>query len=190
MVRGLLLAAVLSVDGGTAGSIPAPAAPVGDGGIAAAPAPPQPSAETLQLRAELEAMRVRVQVLEQQNELARQQNELARQQVQQLEQAVQTLEAIRAEAETANQERQANQRAAAQYAANAQAAVDALMGAVNQLQTGDTNIEGALSAVESANIGTLVQKDINLARQALGNGDLGVCGSYLVQAITDAQAGR
>jgi hypothetical protein len=195
MVRALLLAAVLGVDGGyggTAGGIPAPPAAGVDGGIVIAPGvPPAPATEeNLKLHAELEAMRLRVQMLEQQNALARQQTELAQQQVEQLQQAVQNLEALRSDAEAATQERQANQRAAAEYQANAQAAVTALMGAVNQLGTGDTNIEGTLTAVENANIGTLVQKDIDLARESLQNGDLGVAGSYLVQAIRDAQAGR
>jgi hypothetical protein len=195
MVRALLLAAMLSVDGrdgGTVGSIPAPPAAAVDGGIVIAPGvPPAPATdENLKLHAELDAMRLRVQMLEQQNALARQQTELAQQQVEQLQQAVQNLEALRADAEAATQERQANAQAAAQYQANAQAAVTALMGAVNQLGTGDTNIEGTLTAVENANIGTLVQKDIDLARESLQNGDLGVAGSYLVQAIRDAQAGR
>jgi hypothetical protein len=119
-----------------------------------------------------------------------QQVEVERQQAQQLQQVNQNLEALRAQAQAAVEERRANQQAAAEHTANAQAAVNALMVAVQQLQTGDTNIEGALRAAEETGLGTLAQKDIAFARDSLANGDLGVAGSYLVQAIADAQAGR
>jgi len=178
VVRGLLIAAVLALDGGTN-------APPPDGGVALAPrpAPPAESAETERLRAELQTLQARIATLEKDVAVARQQNE-------QLQAVVRNLESLRDELQAAVDERARNEQAAAQQAAQARAAVNGLMGAVQQLQTGDTDIGAALGAARSASLSPLVHQDIEQAQRSLDNEDLGVAASYLLQAITDAQTAR
>jgi phage I-like protein len=135
----------------------------------------------MRLRVEVAELQQRMLTLEQNAERERQQNE-------QLQKVVQQLQSLRDEQQSAADARLQSERAAAERAAAVRAAVGGLMSAVQQLTTGDTNIGWALDNAQNAPIGPSAQKNLQMARSALYNEDLSVAGSYLVQAISDAQA--
>ena len=103
-----------------------------------------------------------------------------------LESAVKELEAIRAEnAARAQAEQQRHQRIEAQKAAAVQ------MGAIDQqLATGDARqVEQAINNLQST-LGPAAQANLDLARQALANGDLFNARAHLARAAADAQHAR
>jgi hypothetical protein len=155
-----------------------------DGGTLITPTPPSAdTVELLRLRGEVEALKQRTAALEQQLELQRQQEA-------QTQAIVHQLEGLRAEVESGNAAQAERERAAAAQVAKGQGAVDALMGAVTQLQVGDSNIEGALHAAEAAGLTPVAQQDLYMARQSLANGDLRIATNYILQAINDSQYAR
>jgi hypothetical protein len=127
------------------------------------------------------ALQLRMQTLENDVQRERQQNE-------QLQKVVQQLQALREQQQAAADAQAQSERAAAERAAQVRSAVNGLMWAVQRLSTGDTNIGGALDAAAAAPMGPTAQMNLELARAALDNEDLSVAGSYLVQAISEAQA--
>jgi hypothetical protein len=155
-----------------------------DGGTLITPTPPSAdTVELLRLRGEVELLKQRTAALEQQLELQRQQEA-------QTQAIVHQLEGLRAEVESGNAAQAERERAAAAQVAKGQGAVNALMGAVTQLQVGDSNIEGALHAAEAAGLTPVAQQDLYMARQSLANGDLRIATNYILQAIDDSQYAR
>ncbi len=102
-----------------------------------------------------------------------------------LDAAVQELEAVRGELKAKND---ADQRQAATVEAQRSAAVT--LGSVDQaLSTGNTNVEGQLTAVEGS-LGPAARENLARARDALSNSDLPTARFFLSRAAADAQAGR
>lgn len=81
------------------------------------------------------------------------------------------------------------ERRAVEKKERADAAVTSLTGALQQLATGNTNVGAALSYAEGTFTGSALA-NVQAARQALSNGDLGSARVWLNLAIAEAQANR
>jgi predicted nucleic acid-binding Zn-ribbon protein len=147
-----------------------------DGGVSQADAGPD------EVRRELQALRARVEALEQ--DRARSQQTI--EQLQQLNTEVQQLRQQIADAEA--QRQAADEQRAAQQT-SVQSAIDALYGAQQKMSGGNSSIEAELERAESAFSGQ-ARRDVEAARAALRNRDLGRARAYLNSAIANAQAGR
>jgi TolA-binding protein len=139
------------------------------------------TSEVARLRSEVSALTQRVGTLEQTIEREHQQNE-------QLRKVAAQLQALHDEQAAVLDAKQKSERAAADRTAQVRVAVNGLVAAVHQLQTGDSNIGWAIDAAQGAPVGPNAQKNLELARSALYNEDLNVAGNYLVHAIAEAQA--
>ena len=136
------------------------------------------SAQQLQLQ----EMRLRISLLEQQ--LA-----ASQQQVTQMAAMNSQLQALRdqlASTEAAKQQQQ-DQEMARKQAVNS--AISSLGAAQEQLSLGNSSIGAALDQAQSSFTGQ-AQRDVQVAREALRNGDLSQARAYLNAAISDAQQGR
>jgi hypothetical protein len=136
------------------------------------------SAQQLQLQ----EMRARISLLEQQ--LASSQ-----QQVQQMAAMNSQLQALRdqlAATDSTNRQQQAQEQARKEATSSA---INSLGAAQEQLALGNTSIGDALDQAQSSFTGQ-AQRDVQVAREALRNGDLSQARAYLNAAISDAQQGK
>jgi len=152
-----------------------PATP-SDGGVSQADAGPD------EVHRELQGLRARVEALEQ--DRARSQ-----QTIEQLQQLNTEVEQLRQQIADAEVQRQAADQQRATQQASVQSAIDALYGAQQKMTGGNSSIEAELDRAESAFSGQ-ARRDVEAARAALRNRDLGRARAYLNSAIANAQAGR
>jgi hypothetical protein len=158
-----------------------PDPPARDGGPRVPAVDAIPDGGTAQ-QLQLQEMRLRISLLEQQ--LANSQ-----QQVDQMAAMNSQLQALRDQlaASDAAKQQQQSQEQARKDAVNA--AISSLGTAQQQLAIGDPSIDAVLDQAQSSFTGQ-AQRDVQIAREALRNGDLSQARAYLSQAVTDAQQGR
>lgn len=173
--------------GGDAGSSARPAAASDAGVAAAAPAPVDRGsfAEVMQLRKDLADLRSRVSELERQNQ------DTQRQRSSEVDRLGKELEALKAQVSglsQAEEKRGTAETALADQRAATATATTNLNGVLSQLSTGNTRgLEPSLQYAEQSFTGD-AQRLVQLARQALAQGDLNNARRYLMLAINEANA--
>ena len=163
-------------DAGAEPTTPVVSAPADAGVHVAAPKAGVSKIELEQLKADL--AEVKSQASQQTKELSTQLKSIDKR-LSELHADFKAAEARRVESEKATNELKAR---------NAEAA-KAIAGAIQELQTGSSNVGPALNYAETVFSGAAL-RDVQAARVFLRNGDLGSAKAALIQAIADAEAQR
>jgi len=140
------------------------------------------TAEVEQLRRDMADMKARTAQLERQTAQA----EAMSQQLSKLSRQISELQGQMSETEN---RRADSERRAVEKKERAESAVVSLNGALQQLATGNSNVGAALNYAETTFTGSALA-NVQAARQALSNGDLGSARVWLNLAIAEAQANR
>lgn len=165
-----------------------------DAGVAA-PQPERPElsdrAQTIEidkLRKEVTELRARVADLDQRQQKADSRADSLAKQVDELNKQLSTLKDQVSDVKEAEDRRQEAEKAVATRKAQVVQANAALVGALQQLSTGATNIEGALRLAEASYSGNALQL-VQAARRALGS-DVLLARQLLTLAIIEAEAAK
>jgi hypothetical protein len=134
------------------------------------------------MQSQLQDLRARITLLEQQ--LA-----ASQQQVQQLAAMNDQLQALRSQLAASDSAKQQQQEQQQVRQEAVQSAIISLGAAQQRLATGDSSIGDALDQAQASFTGQ-AQRDVQIAREALRNGDLSQARAYLNAAVSDAQQGR
>lgn len=156
-----------------------------DAGVGGPQAERASTAEVTQVRREVAELKLRVSELERQNQ------ERERQRSSEVERLGKELEALKSQVSQlgqAEEKRSTTETAVADQRAATAAATTNLNGVLSQLSTGNTRgIEPSLQYAEQSFTGN-AQRLVQLARQALAQGDLNNARQYLMLAISEANA--